>query len=338
MRKFSARFVVPFVVAIVAGLGGWLASEWIPPGQLTAAKDVYAGIDAYNSGRYRTAFWTFDRYAKQGDPLAQRLLAGMYAEGQYVDKSGQAAVAWWTRAAEQGNLRSINALGHYYHYDARPRDYVRAAHWFGRSADSGSGYGMTMLGYSYLKGHGVARDVELGRHWLERAIDESQVAGARLILGEAYRDGDFGERDPELALHWCIEGAKLGSVYAMYCAIHLMVDDEDSPALDYETAYLWAILTEQWAEGLGFERQDHRDYVLHGYRLLNSVTVVAAGPDNRPRYVLGERISETPRLDSAGQARAQLRADAILTCWPEPPIGLDFSIDECLQKHGAPAL
>ena len=331
-----SRLALPIVVAIVAGLGGWLASEWIPPGQFAAAKTVQTGIDALNSGRYRSAFWTFDRLAKQGDPVAQRLLAGMYAEGQYADKSEQAAMAWWTRAAEQGNLRAMGALGHYHYYDARPRNYERAAHWFGRSAAGGSGYGKTMLGYIYLNGHGVDRDIELGHHWLERAVAESHVAGARLILGEAYRDGDFGERDPELAVHWCIEGAKLGSVYAMYCAIHLMVDDEDSPTLDYETAYLWAILTEQWAEGLGFARQNHREYVLHGFRLPDYQPDPFPEPDYMPPP--GERESETPRLDAAGQARAQLRADAILACWPEPPIGLDFSIEECLQKHEAPAL
>lgn len=38
MKKISSRFVLPIVVAIVAGFGGWLASEWIPPGQFAAAE------------------------------------------------------------------------------------------------------------------------------------------------------------------------------------------------------------------------------------------------------------------------------------------------------------
>lgn len=336
MKKISSRLVLSVVVAIVAGTSGWLASEWIPPAQFAAAEDVQAGIDAYNSGRYRSAFWTFDRLAKQGDPVAQRLLAHMYSRGDYVDKSEEAAVAWWSRAAAQDDLTAIEALGDFYRSGSQPGDYERAAHWFSRSASYGSGYGMAMIGHIYLKGRGVTRDVELGRHWLERAVAETESSVARLLMGFAYRDGDFGERDPASAAHWCVEGAKRGNVEAMYCAIHLMVDDEDSPALDYETAYLWAILTEQWAEGFGYARQNHREYVLHGFRLPD----YQPDPFPEPGYMPppGERESETPRLDAAGQARAQLRADAILTCWPEPPIGSDFSIEECLQKQGAPAL
>ncbi len=345
MRRIIFRFALLVVVAAVIGSGGWIAFDGLWPSQPMATShaaesgDVEAARQAARAGNLDEAFVILDRLAWQGDRDAQYFLGDMYSAGLHVHANWEAAAMWWTRAAEQDHVDAAVRLASYYSY-GNPRgsrrpdpQFEQAAYWFLRAAELGDGYGQARIGQMYIEGEGVDQDVELGREWLERAIADSNSRVAKYNLGKAYRDGVFGAPDDRLAAHWCLEGGKDGNVYSMRCAIHLMADS-DSDAVDFESAYQWALVIEEWEVGLGFLTASRTaDFVLHG-DLEPAPRNMVLGQEIAPAQERDVEFPE-PRLDAEGQARAKARAEAVLECWPEPPIGPDLSLEECYRRHGA---
>ena len=345
MRGILLRYALLLVAAVAIGVGGWVLADKIEvprpfaSSHAAEAGDVEAARQAARAGDLDEAFVILDRLAWKGDPDAQYFLGDMYSEGLHVHASWQAAAMWWTRAAERDHVDAAVRLADYYIYGSprgSPRpdpQFEQAAYWFLRAAELGDGYGQARIGQMYIDGEGIGQDVELGRQWLERAIADSDSQLAKFFLGRAYRDGVFGSPDHQLGAHWCLEGGKDGNVYSMRCAIHIMADP-DSEAVDFEGAYLWALVIEDWEVDLGFPSYSRTaDFVLHG-DLEPAPRSMVLGQEIAPAQERDVEFPE-PRLDADGQARARARAEAILECWPEPPIGPDLSLEECYRRHGA---
>ena len=70
-----------------------------------------AGIAAYHRGHYEVAMYDFEQRAVQGDPIAQFCLGCMYKHGRGVKPDFEKAIAWYTKAAEQGYAPAQNDLG-----------------------------------------------------------------------------------------------------------------------------------------------------------------------------------------------------------------------------------
>ncbi len=88
--------------ALLVGLG-------TPP----AWADFYAGVAAYNSGDYETAFREFKPLAEQGDAHAQFNLGYMYHKGEGVPQDDAEAVKWFRMSADQGYAEALRALGRF---------------------------------------------------------------------------------------------------------------------------------------------------------------------------------------------------------------------------------
>ena len=72
----------------------------------------------------------YRRAAEQGDARAQYNLGGMYREGRGVPPDAAGAVAWYRRAAEQGHVRAQYNLGGMYAEGLGvPPDAVEAFMW-----------------------------------------------------------------------------------------------------------------------------------------------------------------------------------------------------------------
>ena len=70
-----------------------------------------AGLAAYHRGHYEVAMYDFESRAMKGDPVAQFCLGFMYKYGKGVTHNREKAIAWYTKAAEQGYAPAQNDLG-----------------------------------------------------------------------------------------------------------------------------------------------------------------------------------------------------------------------------------
>lgn len=94
-------------------------------------------------------------------------------------------------------------------------NYVEAADWYRRAAETGHQPAARALASLYLTGAGVAQDREEAAKWLRVAADAgdqaSQVDLANLVL----QDGGDRE-DPQMIARWFIEAAKNGDLVAAF--------------------------------------------------------------------------------------------------------------------------
>ena len=67
-----------------------------------------AGLAAYHRGHYEVAMYDFESRAIKGDPVAQFCLGFMYKHGKGVPHNREKAIAWYTKAAEQGYAPAQN--------------------------------------------------------------------------------------------------------------------------------------------------------------------------------------------------------------------------------------
>lgn len=104
--------------------------------------------------------------AEQGDVLAQRELAVVYAQGQGVPKDDNQALYWCKKAAEQGDAKSqVMMGGRYVGGLGVPQNDKEAYSWFKKAAEQGEPTGQIMLATMYTLGRGVAQSDEEAYVW-----------------------------------------------------------------------------------------------------------------------------------------------------------------------------
>ena len=72
--------------------------------------EVDRGVDAYEQNKHSVALRYWIPLARNGNALAQNNLGVMYQNGHGVTKDNKKAVEWYTKAAEKGQQRAIEAL------------------------------------------------------------------------------------------------------------------------------------------------------------------------------------------------------------------------------------
>lgn len=121
-------------------------------------------------------------------------------------------------AAKLGHKESMRRVATYYASGKRGfhKDATVAIEWRERLARVGDGEAMVALGWQLARGEGVAKDVEKGLIWFERAARQD-AAGGHAALGFVYGFGKFGKAvDPKRALRHLEEGRRLGDADASY--------------------------------------------------------------------------------------------------------------------------
>jgi hypothetical protein len=106
----------------------------------------------------------------------------MYREGKGVTRDYGQAVAWYRKAAEQGNAKAQFFLGGmYYVGEGVTRDYGQAAVWYRKAAEQGDAQAQFNLGWMYQEGKGVTRDYEAAYGWLARAAAQGNKQAASML-------------------------------------------------------------------------------------------------------------------------------------------------------------
>ena len=109
---------------------------------VASAADFNKGMEAAQSGDFKTALAEWTPLAEQGNASAQFNLGLMYSNGWGVPENDKTAVKWYTLAAEQGDADAQTNLGVMYEYgDGVLTDNRRAYMWYNLASYNGSEQG-----------------------------------------------------------------------------------------------------------------------------------------------------------------------------------------------------
>jgi len=141
----------------------------------------------------------FRRSAEQGYAPAEYIYGSTFREGRW--QNPQQLVYWWTKAAEQGEVRAQLWLGVSYEQGQNgvERDYRQAFKWLSMAAKQGQPDAQYTLGQMYEDGEGVPQDYRLAAYWYRKAADHvPNLGGAGVGLSsliQLYREGHATQED-----------------------------------------------------------------------------------------------------------------------------------------------
>ena len=130
--------------------------------------------------------------ADAGDSIAQYEMALRYADGEGVPQNYRDAMAWFAKAAANGNDNAQWKLGlGYIKGIGVPHDERKAVVWFKRAANHGDIRAQSALSDLYLSGRGVPRDYVRAYTWASIATglrgnhnDRLRVIGSRMTAAQ----------------------------------------------------------------------------------------------------------------------------------------------------------
>jgi uncharacterized protein len=162
-----------------------------------------------DAGRDEHALSALFQAAHAGNVEAQRA-AGEALLRNANTQSIIVALGWLERAAIQGDLPAMLALGKTYllGHSSRPPDYPKAIHWFTRAYTQKSPQAAYYLGLMYKSGYGIAVNSGVAARYFEFAAAKN-IADAMYELGNAHTNGDGVDEDRPQAMRWYMRAAAL---------------------------------------------------------------------------------------------------------------------------------
>ncbi|EFA85735.1 hypothetical protein PPL_00965 [Heterostelium album PN500] len=144
---------------------------------------------------FKDAFDCFVRSKDVGGLESHTQIAKCYRYGLGVDIDISKAQATLEERIKMTNKLSVNTvmdqdlteLGELYLQNQDPDDYCKAAQYFQTAASSGYPDAMFYLGYVYLNGFGVEKDLEAAEMWLKRAAKLSHPRALNALEAVKYQ-------------------------------------------------------------------------------------------------------------------------------------------------------
>ena len=128
-----------------------------------------------------------------------------------IETNNKIALGWFSKAAEQGHLNSINHLGVANEYGrGTPQDYEMAYNWYLDAASNGLPIAQTNLAKLYFHGYWIAQNFEIAAKWLEKAANEN-CDEAQVALGIMNLEGLYFEQSNQKAAAWINLARKNGN-------------------------------------------------------------------------------------------------------------------------------
>ena len=145
-----------------------------------ALSDVALEADArLMTNDYSKAFKEYKKLADKGDDLAQYKLGDFYLEGKGTAANLNMAMAYWNRAAKQGNMNACKRL---YEHSLTDTDKQQ---WLLKMAENGDGEAMLLLAQRYKE----QKDWKQMSQWLQKAGNAGNYQ-AFYYIGEMYYYGN----------------------------------------------------------------------------------------------------------------------------------------------------
>ena len=133
---------------------------------VASSADFNKGVEAYNSGDFKTALAEWKPLAAQGNAVIQYNLGVMYENGEGVPENDKTAVKWLTLAAKQGYAKAQGYLGlMYQNGEGVLENDKTAVEWLTLAAKQGYAKAQYNLGITYFEGEGVLTDNRRAYMW-----------------------------------------------------------------------------------------------------------------------------------------------------------------------------
>ena len=187
----------------------------------------------------------YRRAAQQGDVHAQFRLGFLYAYGRGVERDDVEAAGWYARAAERGNEAARAALEQLRAEGrvAGPTAGSREVLQLRGAAERGAALAQYQLGLRYANGEGVPRDPDEAARWYRKAAEQG-LAPAQYQLALRYANGDGVTKDFEEAAKWYRRAADQGVPFAQF-NLGVRYANGQGVERDPQLAYLWFSLAAQ---------------------------------------------------------------------------------------------
>lgn len=124
-------------------------------------------------------FELIKKSAKQDNAIAAERLGFLYKYGVGCKLNYRKAKKWYQKAYELGNDKGAYSLGYFYlkGLGNTKQDYTKAVVWFEKSKSEMASY---WLGFCYLNGYGVAKDIDKANKLLGTTFEAAQIIGTTI--------------------------------------------------------------------------------------------------------------------------------------------------------------
>ncbi len=167
---------------------------------IAQAQTVF-GLELESEKNFTEAVAWYRKAAAQGEANAMRNLGVCYLSGKGVTKEPAEAANWFRKAADLGNQDAPDDLGDLYQDGIGvAKDEAAAAGWYRKGADRGDGNAMNSLAACYWRGQGVAKSPRDAINWWKKAADtgnDNAKKNLQMALGKFDESGQ--PRTPALA-------------------------------------------------------------------------------------------------------------------------------------------
>ena len=184
----------------------------------------------------QAAKW-FLRSANAGFPKAIGNIAYLYGIGKGVVQSDEEALKWGKKAADNG-IDNTELLIGYYYAEESTRDYEAAVKWFTMAAEKGNPEAQNQLAIIYCDENYTGYNETKALYWFLRAGQNGDT-DAQCNLGKIYAEGELGQAiDLVKAELWYLQAAENG-LYHVYGTLGHMYMNGDSVQQDYHKAAMY---------------------------------------------------------------------------------------------------
>lgn len=145
-------------------------------------------------------FKNFKKFAKNGSPQAQMVLAGMYYSGYGVDKNVNRALRWYRKASRHQLSFATYRAGLMFLFEPEVEQNIpKGLEFLERATDLRSAAAANTLADIYIQGSLVEKDLRLAANWLNKASDLGDKH-AQFKLAQIYDAGVLGNDDKAIAI------------------------------------------------------------------------------------------------------------------------------------------
>lgn len=161
------------------------------------------------------AFRACTQEAERGNPVSQRLLAGLYDQSQVPGHDAE-AVNWYRKAADAGDLPSLLRYGQLLSLGKGvEKNELDATAKIKQAAEAEYQPAWLVLADRYERGLGARRSDPDAAYWIRKAAEKGDVT-AQARLGDLYLRGKGVTKDEAEALRWFRLAADKGNRDAQY--------------------------------------------------------------------------------------------------------------------------
>ena len=215
--------------------------------------------------------------ARLGRADAQVILGQWLLDGHGVARNAAGALAWFLKAAAQGQSMGMNMAGRCFEngWGIEANNFV-AANWYRQAADQGLDAGMYNYANLLATGKGAKQDPATALQWYRRAAALGH-AKSMTKIGHFYEDGRVVAQDTVAATLWFEGGARGGDFRGQFnYAGMLAASGRMDEALDWlHKVPLTATPGFKQLAGAQLLQSPHPAFRDVGQRMLDSLTLPA---------------------------------------------------------------